>query len=486
MDPVRPRPSLFVWRLAAVLLLAALSAGHAASRIPVTRVPRAEWPGDALAGFVAGGLPEHWAIGANASMKGIIAEVPLVLTATPGNDVWLPLRDDFDLMYIISAEVGTPKRHVRLIVDTGSSDLWLTQASYSADSSLTAFKVPGPTSLLQYGQGRVEGSEVEDRICIGELCIDDQSFVSASEVNGIANMVAFDGLLGLAYPALAAASGATFLQHLSSNGKYDKLAFGLSLQDETNVEGSFLSFGSLDDLLKDAWRIEGADAPGVVLPVFDEAWEAKFWMVRGKATPGSAVFPIQISAALDSGTSLIAVPGHIFWWVLQHILPGELLSTCGPAFGQLICPCIIPMSPLTLSFQGSDKQELRIKLMPADLLQFVGAVPMPDGPHRMCRVAVQPGPPGMNFWILGDVFLRRTYAVHDVQGHRVVLFPRSGDDYSLVVQVSPPGSLAVASAAAATLAAAVAASAVVGALAAERLGCRRRAPLIDVDSYCRL
>merc|ERR1711957_1014654 len=62
----------------------------------------------------------------------------------------------------------------------------------------------------------------------------------------------------------------------------------------------------------------------------------------------------------------------------------------------------------------------------------------PDGStKKMCRVALQQGSPNSPFWILGDVFLRKVYAVHDVLGQQVVLFHR------LTPSLASPSSVAL-------------------------------------------
>lgn len=128
-----------------------------------------------------------------------------------------PLRNNFDLLYTLTAQVGTPAVPVRLIMDTGSSDLWVKSSSllapygavfsngavYDRQKSSTADTSGGEQVTITYGQGLVIGVEVRDRVCLEQLCIQNQSFIFAEDVLGIPDQWLFDGILGLGYPMLA-------------------------------------------------------------------------------------------------------------------------------------------------------------------------------------------------------------------------------------------------------------------------------------------
>merc|ERR1719410_1588744 len=89
----------------------------------------------------------------------------------------------------------------------------------------------------------------------------------------------------------------------------------------------------------------------------------------------------------------------------------------------MLCPCGSPVQPLHIAFQGADGNQLNISLTSEDLLMPAPAIIIRQGQYTpACSLGIMVGPPALNFWILGDVFLRKVYAVHDVFGRRVMLF----------------------------------------------------------------
>jgi len=406
----------------------------------------------------------------------------------------VPLRDNFDVFYIASAKVGSPARDVRLIVDTGSSDLWVGKGIYNAGRSSTA-DYTGRQATFLYGQGQVSGSEVTDRFCLGEVCVAEQALLVASQLQGIPNRASFDGLLGLAFPALAAIQGVpTFLQELSGSGLFRPLAFALSLSGMASPggEASHVAFGDVEALLA-----ERHPETGVSMPVWLVNGQTKFWLVPGAVISGDRMLPFV--GALDSGTSLLAMPLPALSAVLPAILPPSEQKKCAPSTtGGVLCPCSVRLTPLRLRFVGEGGKVMEVVLTSEDLLQYVGDYNSYWGPwgssKRLCRLNLQPAPPTLQFFILGDVFLRRVYTVHDVAGKRIVLFPQgkthgeqaaqanlsSAEEAVLkqLVQWTPVLQFA---------AAAGAGAAVVGAvLSGAFLLRRRRAAAPAADSYSRL
>jgi len=345
------------------------------------------------------------------------------------------LHNEYDMIYTARAEVGTPPKPIKLVVDTGSSDLWVGQASYKAKGSSTSQHVSGPSQLLRYGRGQVRGHEVKDRVCIEALCVRDQTFIAASQVDGIGAVVGpqglFDGLLGLAYPALAAARGApTLLEEMAVEGPWKDLAFGLCLRHAASGEDSFVTFGNLGHVSEEASGCS-PNGPGVLLPVLTVNFQAKFWLALGLLSASSAAGAPpgllgQVPMVFDSGTSLIAVPAALFGELVGHLFPRGTLARCGTLMGQPACPCDLPVGELKFIFPGENGIELVVTLGREDLLQPVGTAQLPTGETlEVCRLALQPSPPSLPFVILGDVFLRHVYAVHDVRGFKVTLYPQS-------------------------------------------------------------
>mmetsp|Transcript_71029 Transcript_71029/g.205653 ORF Transcript_71029/g.205653 Transcript_71029/m.205653 type:complete len:472 (+) Transcript_71029:42-1457(+) len=323
-------------------------------------------------------------------------------------DFHLQLTNFRDMFYTVVVSVGFPPRPMRLLVDTGSSNLLVLPAG--------PVERQGRSVVLNFGHGGVVGQEVWNKMCIAELCLDDQVMVTVTAVREIPLFgKSFDGLLGLGFPALSGLDAATFLQDFAEKGPFKPLAFGLNLG--RGEEESSLLIGSLDEVKAAAPGVSDPASEGVALSVLPVGPEAKWWLVHGSVdilTGSASVYGI-----LDSGTSFLAIPGWLLPHVLTTILPDDSRDVCGMgADGALICPCSMNMRPLTMRFAGHDSSELVMTLTSADLLR--------PGPPAMCIVSVVPAPAGFPFCILGDTFLRRVYAVHDVEGKQVVLYPKGG------------------------------------------------------------
>mmetsp|Transcript_18390 Transcript_18390/g.33566 ORF Transcript_18390/g.33566 Transcript_18390/m.33566 type:complete len:162 (+) Transcript_18390:3-488(+) len=88
----------------------------------------------------------------------------------------------------------------------------------------------------------------------------------------------------------------------------------------------------------------------------------------------------------------------------------------------MLCICGTQLNSLSLTYadyQGAGS--LTVKLGPSDLLSEP-AGQLTDG-TKVCQVTFVTGPKGMEFWLLGDIFLRRAYAIHDVDNVKLHLYP---------------------------------------------------------------
>eukprot|EP00930_Biecheleria_cincta_P095303 TRINITY_DN87281_c0_g1_i1.p1 TRINITY_DN87281_c0_g1~~TRINITY_DN87281_c0_g1_i1.p1 ORF type:complete len:221 (-),score=49.35 TRINITY_DN87281_c0_g1_i1:25-687(-) len=120
-----------------------------------------------------------------------------------------PLKDLSNTQYLALVSVGTPPQSIEVIMDTGSSDLWVRARSFNPKASSTARR-SGWQSSITYGQGSIAGDVVEDIVRIGDAQVTGQPFLLVA--SGL-NEVVSDGVLGLAMPGLSH-TGETMLQNL--------------------------------------------------------------------------------------------------------------------------------------------------------------------------------------------------------------------------------------------------------------------------------
>jgi len=357
------------------------------------------------------------------------APAEISANASSWRDIKMSLLNGYDNIYFINAQVGTPPQNKRMIMDTGSSDMWVVKTSYDAEASSTSTLLENSQVTIRYGMGAMSGSQVKDRVCFASLCMDDQVFV-VDQQDSMNMMQLTDGLFGLAYPALALCSGTPLLQNLASNGPFTNFSFALSLRHWDDIEESSIVIGDLKDVLAEAPSPEGMVLPllGLRSAVTREPLPPMFWAVPVYVSIGLGQQAL-VPAVLDSGTSLLVVPKAELTQLLTTLIPARWLKDCLNVHGKpiLVCPCETPMQSMFF-FKGGP---LTISLTREDfLLPLPGVLigPLHNGVAKTqaCRLGIMAGPPALNFWLFGDVFLRKVYAVHDVIGRRVMLFPPSG------------------------------------------------------------
>lgn len=383
--------------------------------------------------------------------------LPLSLAEATSSLIPVTLYDLHKMAYIAEVVLGGTKNStnpapVRLIVDTGSSDMWVmaeTEVRYNHTPEALLLP-PSETVQIQYGQGAIEGLVVADSVCFpGSFCIDRMPMIVATDVAGVgASMTTFDGLLGLGFPALEKLQGAqSFLTVLAYSSWFHKsLAFGLALRGlayerkvDTQSANSYIVFGDLDEVISDAKRetgqSSGATVPVVQIPALErlgpfavKVRKPYWWLIRFAVAVDGAKVEHQIGA-LDSGTSVITAPGSVYEDVLGNLTKGlDLKDKCATfgvgapkaMEGKTVCECGTRLNPIIFTFSDSKGgAPLDITLTSDDIL-------VPVTP-KYCFLGIMASPKNASFWLLGDILLSRVYAVHDYHGEQIVLFGRKSE-----------------------------------------------------------
>lgn len=225
------------------------------------------------------------------------------------------------------------------------------------------------------------------------------------------NSIAFDGILGLG-PLLLSHTGTSVFQQMYLQAGIT--AFSLVLT--RYVEGSRLVFGEPPSLWYEPDTL-------VYTPVSSMLWwelPATMW-IGGEMVHGDHFI-------LDSGTSFLTAPRHVYWHFLDKVLPPGSRNLCvaDPITFVLVCPCRLTsgIRPVEIKFGGQifpiPAQELFSPLSTAE---------------DSCVLEVQPVGDGSPV-ILGDTFLRTVVAIFDAAdpaGLRIGLAKRSSE--------APPGGM---------------------------------------------
>jgi saccharopepsin len=322
-----------------------------------------------------------------------------------GGKTVLPIENFANAQYFSTVSIGTPPQEFKVILDTGSSNLWVPSSEcgsiacylhnkYDHEGSST-YKKNGSSFEIHYGSGSVEGYVSRDTLTVGDLTLKDQLFSEVTSEPGLAFAFGrFDGILGLGYDTIAVNGIKPPFYTMVEQGLLDEPVFSFYLGDGDS--GSEVLFGGAD---KSHYTGEV-----IKLPVRRKAyWEIELKSVTfGKDTAEFA----DTGAIVDTGTSLIAMPVTIAELLNKEMgakksFNGAYTVDCAKRDG---------LPDLTFNLGGHNftigPYDYIIEMQGSCISAFQGMdIPPPAGP----------------LIILGDAFLRRWYSIYDLGANTVGL-----------------------------------------------------------------
>lgn len=292
--------------------------------------------------------------------------------------------------------IGSPPQTFKVVLDTGSSNLWVPSQSCSSiacylhstydSSSSSSYKKNGSTFEIQYGSGSLSGFVSNDVVTIGDLEIKSQDFAEATNEPGLAFAFGrFDGILGLGYDTISVNHIVPPFYNMIKGDLLEEPAFAFYLG--RGDEGSEAVFGGVDESHYTG-KIE-------YIPLRRKAyWEVDIDSIAF----GDEVAELENTGAiLDTGTSLNVLPSS-----LAELLNKEIGAKKGWN-GQYTVECekIQSLPDITFNLAGSNyslpASDYILELQGSCVSTFQGMdIPEPAGP----------------LIILGDAFLRRYYSVY--------------------------------------------------------------------------
>jgi len=320
----------------------------------------------------------------------------------------VPVNNFLNAQYFSDITIGTPPQEFKVILDTGSSNLWVPSTEcgsiacylhtkYDSSSSST-FKKNGSAFEIRYGSGELSGFVSQDTVTIGDLKIKDQLFAEATEEPGLAFAFGrFDGILGLGYDTISVNGIVPPFYEMVNQGLLDDPVFAFYLGDTADGDGeSEAIFGGIN---KDHYTGKLTEIP---------LRRKAYWEVDLDAiTFGDSTAELDNTGViLDTGTSLIALPT-----TLAELLNKEIGAKKGYN-GQYTVECdkrdSLPDATFTLSGYNFSisAYDYILEVQGSCISSFFGMdIPEPAGPLA----------------ILGDSFLRKWYSVYDLGKNSVSL-----------------------------------------------------------------
>ncbi|KAL4768155.1 aspartic peptidase domain-containing protein [Aspergillus nidulans var. acristatus] len=321
------------------------------------------------------------------------------VNAMRGHDV---LVDNFmNAQYFSEIQLGTPPQTFKVVLDTGSSNLWVPSSECGSiacylhqkfDSSASStYKRNGSEFAIKYGSGSLSGFVSKDNLQIGDLKVKGQDFAEATSEPGLAFAFGrFDGILGLGFDTISVNRIVPPFYNMIHQGLLDEPVFAFYLGDANkNGDSSVATFGGID---KDHYEGEL-----IKIPLRRKA----YWEVDLDAIAlGDEVAELENTGViLDTGTSLIALPSN-----LAEMINTEIGATKGFT-GQYSIDCAKrdSLPDLTFTLTGHNftigPYDYTLEVQGSCISAFMGMdFPEPVGPLA----------------ILGDAFLRKWYSVYDL------------------------------------------------------------------------
>jgi len=321
----------------------------------------------------------------------------------------VPLNNYLNAQYYSEITLGTPPQSFKVVLDTGSSNLWVPGKSctsiacflhskYDASAS-SSYKANGTSFEIHYGSGSLEGYMSQDTLTIGDLAVKKQDFAEATKEPGLAFAFGkFDGILGLAYDRISVNGAVPPVYNMINQGLLAEPLFTFRVGEQP--DGGEAVFGGIDP----------SHYKGKIhyVPVRRKAyWEVELESV----TLGDDTLELEnTGAAIDTGTSLIALPTDIAEMINTQI--GAKKSWNGQY--TVDCNTVEALPDLTFKFGGKpytlSSTDYTLNVQGTCISAFTGIdINLPDGG---------------SIWIVGDVFLRKYFTVYDL-GRDAVGFAES-------------------------------------------------------------
>ncbi|KAI1456031.1 Asp-domain-containing protein [Annulohypoxylon moriforme] len=312
----------------------------------------------------------------------------------------VPISNFMNAQYFSEISIGTPAQDFKVILDTGSSNLWVPSSSCGSiacylhskydSSSSSSYKKNGTEFEIRYGSGSLSGFVSQDTLTIGDLTVKNQDFAEATSEPGLAFAFGrFDGILGLGFDRLSVNGIVPPFYQMVNQKLIDDAVFAFYLSGENGGDDSEVVFGGVD---KDHYTGKITE-----IPLRRKAyWEVDFDSISF----GDETAELENTGViLDTGTSLIALPTDLAELLNKEIGAKKSFN------GQYTVDCSVRDSLPDISFKlaGYDfaisPYDYILEVQGSCISTFMGMdFPAPVGPLA----------------ILGDAFLRRWYSIYDL------------------------------------------------------------------------
>jgi pepsin A len=249
-----------------------------------------------------------------------------------------------------SREPKSPQSFINVVFDTGSTNLWVSSVlckdyvcrdrhKYDNKGSSTYMHPPPDTLPLDitFGTGELSGPQAIDSLSVGDYKVHNQTFAMIEhEIGSIFSQIPFEGILGLAFPSMAADGHTPFFDNVMQqdvlNGRNEFSFFFTKLPDQASA----IFFGGVDKRFFQGpirmfpvvqphyWAIELVDfLIGDESYTTDTGFRYGNWLDNDSNLPERKVDKLIV----DTGTTYFTAPPAICDKILRKIPGGNCQGT---------------------------------------------------------------------------------------------------------------------------------------------------------------
>jgi hypothetical protein len=318
--------------------------------------------------------------------------------------VHIPLQNEHDNQFTASIYIGNPPQNFNIIVDTGSSNLWVTSKkcaqnpncaghNYFNPLTSTSYQTDNEILDLEYGSGATVCNLGQDEVVLGGIQVSNFEFGICSNVQipGFADS-GYDGILGLAFQAVSQDHLPPLFQAMIQSGAIEDGSFSMYLTPVEGYSGSQLILGGVDYTL----NVSEFNYYNLV--------SESYWMLQMDQVivQGESLIPVPANVIIDSGTTQLVCPQDFY---------NRLIEIIGSSKANGFDCSLTSELPDIDFIIGGDHYTLKAENYVANIGQ---------GQCSIGFSAMDLSPEGISF-ILGDYFMKSFYTHFDFTGGRIGL-----------------------------------------------------------------
>ncbi|KAG2171711.1 hypothetical protein INT43_008091 [Umbelopsis isabellina] len=346
--------------------------------------------------------------------------------------------------YAIDVSIGTPPQNFSVILDTGSTELWVPGPNcpksecFGSLFDITASSTYVGTNLpidLVYGIGSDNGTYASDTVLVAGYTVKNLTFgvinSAANNTPPVSGEPYLNGILGLAFPNLTFA-------YQTGEGQYNPFVYALWQQKQIPqsifslylgsrlIEGETgqITFGGMDTSkftgnLQYLQVQKESSAPGYPDDYYH--WTV---LLRGLAvtvngqTSSNLLTIASQQVVLDSGTTFTYLPYQAAQSIAQLVAPSATLSQ-----GMYVVDCGLYSTQGNIQFafsNSSTSSSSQSVIFSVPISSMI--IPMDStsiDTATQCVLGIIPTDASMGVYLLGDTFLQSAYVVHDFENYVV-------------------------------------------------------------------